>query len=229
MLEQQLEQLVGEAIDLNGTVSGGDINQAFGATTRSGRRLFIKINRHSPSGMFTAEAAGLRALAAVEGGCRVPEVVAVCEDPAMLVLDWIERGRTSTAYWEDLGRGLAAQHRSTQKTFGFDGDNFIGLTPQINAVETDWITFYREQRIRFQQRLLRENGRCSATLDRLLDTFCERITDWLETDEDPALLHGDLWGKRHGGFHWNGCDLRSGGVLRVSGSRSGDDRIVRWL
>ena len=101
MLEQRLEDLIGEAVHLDGTVSGGDINQAFGATTRSGRRLFIKRNASSPSGMFTAEAAGLRALAAVESGCRVPEVVAVCEDPAVLVLEWIERGRTTTTYWEN--------------------------------------------------------------------------------------------------------------------------------
>jgi protein-ribulosamine 3-kinase len=193
MLEQ-LEGLVGESLRLDGAVHGGDINQAFGATTTSGRRFFIKANAHSPRGMFTAEAEGLRALGAVAGGCAVPEVVAVSEEPALLVLSWIERGRATQAYWEALGRGLAAQHRATRDTFGFEGDNFIGHTPQPNPSESDWIPFYRDHRIVFQQRVLREKGRCSSSLDRLLDTFCDRMDEWLQTDEPPALLHGDLWG-----------------------------------
>ena len=109
-------------------------------------------------------------------------------------MDWIERGRATRDYWEALGRGLAAQHRTTRNTFGFEGDNFIGRTPQPNPSETDWVTFYRDHRVVFQQRLLRERGRCSSSLDRLLDTFCDRMSEWLQTDEPPALLHGDLWG-----------------------------------
>jgi protein-ribulosamine 3-kinase len=187
-----IERLLGEPVERVERVSGGDIAQSRRVVTTSGRVLFVKLGEGLPAGMLHAEAAGLSALSA--GGCRVPEVVAV--DDSGLALEWIERGEATRSYWEALGRGLAAQHRITRATAGFDaGDNFIGHTPQPNPDEPDPSVFFRDHRIGHMQRLLRESGRLDAADDAAIDRLRDQIGHALALpDEPPALLHGDLWG-----------------------------------
>lgn len=101
-------------------LSGGCINNGARITTDRGTSYFLKWNARAPAGMFTAEAEGLRALAAAatgdRGPClRVPRVLA-CEDraeqPGWLLLEHIAKGRSSRDSDERLGHGLAAIHRS---------------------------------------------------------------------------------------------------------------------
>jgi protein-ribulosamine 3-kinase len=190
-LKVALETLLDQPVDVGRRVTGGDINDAYRVETRD-RTLFVKTSDRYPKGMYSAEAAGLAALGDAPGGCRVPAVVAVSESPPILALEWIEPGAGSRSYSEALGRAFAAQHRVQRDTFGFDGDNFIGRTPQINPDESDWVTFFRDHRIGFQQELLRERG--MGSLDGPLDALRARMDEWLVMDEPPALLHGDLWG-----------------------------------
>jgi fructosamine-3-kinase len=58
-------------------VAGGDINDAWLLELAGGRRAFVKSRAGAPAGEYATEAAGLRWLGAVEGGVRVPEVLAV--------------------------------------------------------------------------------------------------------------------------------------------------------
>ncbi|HIN85088.1 MAG TPA: fructosamine kinase family protein [Myxococcales bacterium] len=194
-LAAAIQTLLGEPIELLGTVSGGCINNAGQGITQSGRKIFIKSNPQSQPGMFSAEAAGLEALGKVPNGYHIPQVLGVSESPAFLVLEWIETGRESKESQDAMGRGLAAQHQVTQPNCGFPaGDNFIGSTPQPNPEQADWLTFYRDQRIGFQWELLRQKGRCSDALNQALDRFCRQIADYMTVDqEEHALLHGDLW------------------------------------
>lgn len=191
-LEAVLRRLLGEAVSVGREVGGGCISRAVRGRCASGREVFVKINQPAPARMFSAEAAGLRALAA--GGCRVPEVLGVSDSDGVLVLEWIEEGRANRGYWEALGRGLAAQHRIEREQFGFDMDNYLGSTPQPNTPrQSSWVEFFRDQRLGFQQRLLREKGRCPRALDEGLDRLKGRLERWLPAAR-PALLHGDLWG-----------------------------------
>ena len=195
-LAETLEQICGEPVRLTGRVDGGDINDAAGAVTDSGRRLFVKTNAAPPPGMFAAEAAGLAAMGAAPGGPRIPGVLGTSDDGRVLVLEWIERGRPGRGYWERLGRELAAMHAVTRDSYGFDGDNYIGSTEQPNPDESSWVVFFRDHRLGFQQDLLRRRGRCPRGLDRALDRVRDRLDSLIpqEPSERPALLHGDLWG-----------------------------------
>lgn len=192
----RLERLLGEPVSMAGSVGGGCINQAArGTVRRTGREIFVKWHPSPPAGMFAAEAAGLRALASADGGCRVPRVYGVSDADGLLVLEWIDSGRGGAAFQESLGRGLAAIHRVSRERYGFDGgDNYIGSTPQPNPDEADWITFFREHRLRFQVDLLHERGRLSAGLGSAMDRLYPRLEGLLGLpSERPALLHGDLW------------------------------------
>ena len=193
-LQDAIEAALGETVRLGNSVTGGCINHALRGQTGAGATIFIKTNEQAPPALFPAEAAGLQALDSAPGGCRVPKVLAV--SPAFLVLEWIESGPSGPRVGESLGRGLAAQHRVTQRTYGFRaGDNYIGSTPQPNPLIEDWVTFFAEQRLHFQHALLRGQGRSSPELDRALDQLLPRLATWLRLpSERPALLHGDLWG-----------------------------------
>ena len=186
-----LKPLLGEPVRKLQTIEGGDIADSRKVTTASGRMFFVKLGADLPSGMFAAEAAGLRAIA--KGGCSVPEVIAAQD--GVLILEWIEEGEKTKAYWEALGHGLATQHKITSETYGFQhGDNFIGHTVQHNPQESDWVTFFRDRRIGYMQERLREADALTVQQDTLFDWLRERLGEWLTLPEEkPALIHGDLW------------------------------------
>ena len=98
---------------------------------------------------------------------------------------------------ELLGRQLAAMHRSTRDRFGWHRDNTIGSTRQINTQEEDWVTFYREHRLRFQLDLADENG-YGGNLIRRGEQLLEKLPVFFARYQPlPSLLHGDLWGGNH--------------------------------
>jgi fructosamine-3-kinase len=172
--------------------AGGCINRAARVDGRDGRRFFVKFNDAARRFMFEAEADGLRALAAT-GAVRVPAPVCVGDagDQAFLVLEYLALGHNAGPPAE-LGRQLAALHRTIGRDYGWERDNTIGATAQRNDWCGDWATFYREQRLRFQLELAATNG--GARLQRLGAQVLTRMAQ-LFTDYRPAasLLHGDLW------------------------------------
>lgn len=178
------------------SIGGGSINQAV-RVPGEGRDFFIKTNSASGLSMFEAEAAGLRELAA-SNTVRVPEPICwgVTGGNTYLVMEFLEFVRHGDS--AVLGQQLAALHRVSQDCFGWDRDNTIGSTPQINEPSRDWVEFWRERRLRYQFDLARDNG-WGGDLQRKGEQLLERL-DGFFTDyrPQPALLHGDLWSGNHG-------------------------------
>ncbi len=178
-------------------VGGGCIN-----TTEmlegGGRRYFVKHNDAARLGMFEAESAGLTEIMNSKS-VRVPQPICLGthERQAFLVLEYLDIGSSDGKSDELLGRQLAAMHRTTTNEFGWRRDNTIGSTPQINAAEHDWQTFYREHRLRFQLELAARNGPGGELLrrgERLLEKLPAFFANYQPL---PSLLHGDLWGGNH--------------------------------
>jgi fructosamine-3-kinase len=114
-------------------------------------------------------------------------------DKAWLALEWIQSGVSSRATESLLGEQLARQHRATQTAFGWSRDNTIGSTPQLNEWCDDWVTFFRDRRLRYQLDLAGQNGFGGRLQERggaLLDHVGDFFRGYRPT---PALLHGDLW------------------------------------
>ncbi len=193
-----LATVYAQSIDIESSrsIGGGCINQTQALTLSNGERVFLKYNDRPPDGMFKKEARGLKLLREAKNGPRIPKVVALPEDsnPQFLLLEFIETGTPDHGYYERFGRALAAMHRTTQDHFGLDHDNFIGSTEQINTPEKNGVVFFREHRLRFQQRLARERGRLPVATDQKIDRLCDGLEQWLDlSGEQPALVHGDLW------------------------------------
>lgn len=174
-------------------VGGGCISEAFRIRGEDGRAYFVKANRRIGLPLFEAEAAGLRALARTES-VRVPEVVGTGSSGAtgFIVMEALELGGRRPDGTAELGRLLAAMHRATGPGFGFEADNFIGETPQLNTpMADDWPAFYAGKRLEPQFRWAREKGLRIEKTDTLLESIGDFFRDYQPV---PSLLHGDLWG-----------------------------------
>ena len=141
--------------------------------------------------MFPAEARGLAWLGQA-GALRVPAVLAAGE--GFLALELVRPGTPRPKFDEEVGRGLAALHRTTPAGFGLDHDNFIGRLPQSNRAATapGWAAFYRERRL--EPQIDSAAGLLSPALRRDFDRLFARLDELVGPEEPPARLHGDLWG-----------------------------------
>ena len=171
---------------------GGDVAEAFAVDLDDGRRVFAKTHRRPPPGFFTTEAAGLRWLADT-GTVRVPEVLAVSDDPPWLVLSWIDEGAPVATTEEDLGRQLADLHRVDVEGFGRPDRRTTGSRCLPNEPAETWAAFYAENRLRPLARLARDGGALDAGTIVLLERLADRLPDLGLPEEPPALVHGDLW------------------------------------
>lgn len=173
------------------SVAGGCINSGY-AVSDGQQTYFVKLNQAVQIAMFEAEAAGLDEMVA-SATIRVPKPICwgTIDSSAYLVLEWLDLSRGGGSAWAEMGRQLAAMHRTTSMSgFGWKMNNTIGSTPQINSWTTDWVDFWVTHRLGFQFKLANRRGGHFPKQERLL----EAIPVLLDGHKpQPSLVHGDLW------------------------------------
>jgi fructosamine-3-kinase len=195
-LHQAIEDCISQAsgrsfaISDQSSLGGGCIHDAARITGEDGRSFFAKRNSidHLPS--FEAEAFALDMMAATRT-IRVPRPLGTCSAgrQAALVLEYLPMGGRG-GDWQAMGRQLALLHRHTGKQHGWDHDNWIGSTPQINTPCDGWIEFYLQFRFQPQVRWARQRGLRLADAEALADVVPAFFSGY---DPLPSLIHGDLW------------------------------------
>ena len=202
---KQYNSLAGALVDLFGSsvaiaqtdrLSGGDINKAYGLTLNNGRHIFMKANAKNNVDFFTAEAAGLQAIADTHT-IGTPGILCCGTDDgedvgySFLLLEYIQSAGRRSDYWEVLGQELACMHKASPHQFGFPQNNFIGARPQNNTWTDSWINFFRNYRLapQFRDADSYFNDADRAQITKLLDN----LDRFLIEPEYPSLLHGDLW------------------------------------
>ena len=174
-------------------VTGGDINHGY-CLFSGQERYFIKVNsaRRNP-GMFRKEAEGLTTLAE-NSTIIIPRVIeyGIAVDQQYLLLEWLEKGRSTPDIMEDFGLSLAAMHKQPGPYFGWKEDNYIGSLEQLNKPNSEWGSFYTNLRVMPLVILLRNKHLLSPTDVQLAEKLCGRLNQ-LFPSESAALLHGDLW------------------------------------
>ncbi|MEH6814490.1 MAG: fructosamine kinase family protein [Motiliproteus sp.] len=170
-------------------VSGGCINRCFKVTAADKREFFFKTHKNPPPGFFQAEADGLRAIA--DTHCiRVPQVYALSEQG--LLLEYLAPSPADNSFWQQLGENLASLHQTPAPCFGFQHNNFCGLTPQPNDMTDNGFDFFRQCRLMYQAELALSNHKLrQADYDRV-EQLCQRLHEWIP-EQPPTLIHGDLW------------------------------------
>lgn len=179
-------------------ISGGDINDSHELILTTGDQVFMKSNIKSNASFFTAEAKGLDAIAQT-GAIGTPRVLGYGTDKnrAFLLLEFLTGKNRVSDYWENFGRQLAKMHMADTKeyvtggVYGFNSDNYIGYSKQINTPHSDWIGFFRDCRLDPQFRMAEKYFDASEC--KRINRLLERLDTLLIEPEHPSFLHGDLW------------------------------------
>ncbi len=174
------------------SIGGGSINSAYQVTGDDARLYFIKLNTASLEFMFQVEFDSLIELLQV-GTIQIPRPVCfgTAGSESYLVLEHI--AMTSHGDQQQLGYALAQMHKITTAQYGWHQNNIIGSTPQSNRAHNDWLTFWREERLLPQIKMLYDKG-YKNQLQPLSDKLLNNLDSILAGHNPPAsLLHGDLW------------------------------------
>ena len=206
-LYKRIEEWLGENISIRANVGGGCISNTEKLALRSGRILFLKSG--SKNSMFLREANSLKELAK-PAVIRIPQVLLVDEE--FILLENISLGSKDLDFFSVFGQQMARLHRYSNERYGFYEDNFIGATPQINIPSApddhNWTQFYYNKRLLYQFCLAEKKGYSTEKLRKGFHLLENRIEDILAgSEEQPSLLHGDLWSGNYI------CDEKGNAVL----------------
>ena len=175
-------------------VTGGSINNCFRLVVNKEFMYFVKFNAVSafPS-LLEKEQNGLTFIAS-QKIIRVPQIIAhhVSGDQQYLILEWIEPGIKNGSFWKLFGEQLAALHKISYRSYGFQEDNYMGALPQSNAFSENWTDFFIHYRLEMQTNLALQKGLLLPQHLRLFERLYKKLGE-IFNEEAPSLLHGDLW------------------------------------
>lgn len=173
------------------SVSGGCINQGY-KISDDNQQYFVKLNQASKVEMFQAEALGLKQMIATKT-LVVPKPICwgIAATSSYLVLEWLDLGRGINSSWAEMGKQLALMHKQgTNAQFGWNRNNTIGSTPQINDWSDNWADFFAEQRIGYQLNLAKGKDSGFSNSDQVVRAVRTQLAD---RQPVASLVHGDLW------------------------------------
>lgn len=168
-------------------LSGGCVGEVRRAVLEGGGSVVVKTG-----GGLEVEGWMLRTLAA-RSALPVPAVLHA--DDSLLVMEYIEAGDPITPAAETHAAELLAElHGMSAPGFGLERDTVIGGLRQPNDPCGDWIEFFRDRRLMHMARAAFDAGRLPAESMGRVERLAARLDEWLEAPEQPALIHGDMWG-----------------------------------
>jgi len=200
-IAKHISETLGQTFQIqNGRkIAGGCINNSY-QLEGSSQNYFVKLNHSQYQDMFAAEAAGLTELGKAVA-IKVPKPLCwgTTGNNAYLVMEYLALHGDSHSSSSDLGQKLAVLHQKTFPQFGLHRDNYIGSTPQVNSLESNWVTFWQNHRLGFQLKLAARNGYVGKKLQNKGEQLMADVGQFF-TDYQPqsSLLHGDLWSGNYG-------------------------------
>jgi len=189
-MNSKLENIFKEKIISVKSIGGGCIANSQKVKTESGKLYFVK--QYAKSEIHRTEANGLKELAKANV-IRIPKVIH--QDDSILILEFIESSNQVKNFSEIFGRHFAELHKHTSDNYGFYEDNFCGSTRQINLHQkSNWTEFYFENRLLYQYKLAEQNGYVSTEMKNAFNHLEKEVHNIIGgSEEEPSLLHGDLW------------------------------------
>lgn len=186
-------------------LGGGDVAEAYRVLLDDSTTVFAKTKPGAVDGFFTTEATGLDWLRDTQT-VAVPQVIAVADDPPVLVQQWIDQGDPTVSTEADLGRSLAALHQTRAACFGRQDRRSTGSRGLPNEPCSSWTEFFPSQRLLPLARLAQDSGALPEESIAELEHVALSVDRYGGTDEPPSILHGDLWAGNRlvsiGGASW---------------------------
>jgi fructosamine-3-kinase len=185
---KSIETALGTKLEQVSTISGGSPRGVYRVDTGRGR-FCVKTCASEDNASIAAERAGLGEIGST-ATVNLPVIAAYGND--FLVLEWLNPRPATSSQWRLLARQLLDLHRSGAEQFGFHGDGFCGMSPQLNDWCSHGVEFFVTRRLQVQARRARDNDLISAADVIALDSLCGKLESYVP--EMPAVLvHGDLW------------------------------------
>lgn len=192
-IAKEISQVTGKTfqIDDRRSVGGGCINQGYAVSGR-GQTYFVKLNQANAVEMFAAEALGLKQMLDTKT-IRVPKPLCwgITGNSSYIAMEWLQFGNANSQSWQEMGCQLAAMHQAKGALqFGWDRNNTIGSTPQINTWTDNWADFFAEHRIGYQLNLAKARGGSFPDYSKVVEAVREQLNN---RTPEASLVHGDLW------------------------------------
>ena len=175
------------------SISGGNICDSYRLDTGDGKRYFVKQKAAAPLSFFSAEAAGLRAIATTNT-ISTPKVFHFSS--SFLLLEYLPVTSQHHNYWQTFAEQLASMHRITMPCFGFSMDNYCGSTAQPNPNSANGHDFFFFFFLLYQSQLAYGQGLLTAQDMIYVERLCYRLADLIPV-QPACLVHGDLWSGNH--------------------------------
>ncbi len=188
------EQFIKDRPSKTQVLSGGSIHNVIKLDFKgSDNSLVIKLSQGREGLSLLSESIGLEELSKSE--FCIPKTIAAkkLNNDYFLLMEYLPLTRLSINVSEDFAIALARMHDITKSQFGFQSDNHIGSTKQINQLEMSWSEFYINHRLNYQFGLLERRLPSSSVLkyqDKVRLIAQIRLKHY---QVKPSLLHGDLW------------------------------------
>ncbi|MCR5586216.1 MAG: fructosamine kinase family protein [Lachnospiraceae bacterium] len=201
-IEEGIKEYYGDSVTVlhSYTVGGGDINDANCLKLSNGELVFVKSNSITNKDFFVAEATSLNAIESTNS-IKVPKLLFRGADStsgkAFLAMEFVIEAPRVHNFSEKFGQSLASMHNADTSSFvsrgkyGFDTNNFIGATKQLNRPKDSWTDFFRECRIE-PQFMMAEKYFDKTSIKKIIKLL-DKLPDLLIEPKHPSLLHGDLW------------------------------------
>lgn len=195
-LRHHIQQALSQEIASAQHVSGGSINQAGKITLSDSSECFLKWNTTADPDMFVKEERGLALLRSANTDLRIPKVLATGqtdEATGFLIQEFITEGQERPQSATKFGQALAKLHQQHTEQFGLDHHNYIGRLPQSNTQRKNWTSFFINERMEPQLQMAADAGKLNANVTAHFQSMYKKLPN-IFPDEQPSLLHGDLWG-----------------------------------
>ncbi len=180
-----------QVLDLE-LLPGGFSSQSLKVVTDEGI-VFVKYDENAVPGLFESEAKNLEFIRNTKL-FRVPEVIGsgLRGSTGYLLLEYIEPWPKAITSMAPFAEALAQLHLISNHSFGFEYDNFLGKQAQQNPLMSSGIRFFAECRLLPQAGLAYWDEKLPLDVYKSVISIAENLENYLP-QEQPALLHGDLW------------------------------------
>ncbi|KAK8813298.1 hypothetical protein WA158_002890 [Blastocystis sp. Blastoise] len=194
-LSEESSKIIGEPIFLTIGDSGisPDVSCNFPLSDQNGKKYFCKCI--TEKSILIAEFEGLKEIASTHT-IFVPKPICIIQhiNHSYGLFQYLDFTKTTNTTEFELGAQIAKMHQNLSNSglYGYEHDNFIGLTPQFNGWYKDWSDFFIERRLKPQFEFAKFNHIHSNSID--IDSFLDIVKELLKNHKPPpSLLHGDLW------------------------------------
>lgn len=189
-LREEIETAVSRQIRDIAPLSGGCIGQVYRVRLEDGADVVVKFAEGSKP-KLGIEGMMLQYLGE-HSNLPVPEVLH--QEPHLLIMAYLPgESRFSAGAQAHAAELLADLHSVSVPLFGFEEMTLIGGLDQPNPWKKSWLTFFKEERLLYMATEAAAIGRLPVSMLGRLESFCNRLDEWLYEPERPSLLHGDIW------------------------------------